>query len=233
MIRYISDQELYNQFRPALEFAYESSTTRLLHDFKRHGGGYGANPFRCTSSAPQGTTDLTRATSRACEACMDFAYAVVFGVSSDDDDFAGLTVKFNRGGRREQKVKRNLAGFLRTAVNNKARDLFRHIASRDGGLARIDANRVPGDLSPEVKEIVAILIEMLNNSFNIEGQGFTALIVYDGMDALAKVDATNPDLILLDVMLPKLDGFEVCRQIRAKSDVPIIMLTAKEEEDPA
>ena len=164
LIRYISDQELYNQFRPALEFAYESSTTRLLHDFKRHGGGYGANPFRCTSSAPQGTTDLTRATSRACEACMDFAYAVVFGVSSDDDDFAGLTVKFNRGGRREQKVKRNLAGFLRTAVNNKARDLFRHIASRDGGLARIDANRVPGDLSPEVKEIVAILIEKLNNS---------------------------------------------------------------------
>lgn len=54
LIRYISDQELYNQFRPALEFAYESSTTRLLHDFKRHGGGYGANPFRCTSSAPQG-----------------------------------------------------------------------------------------------------------------------------------------------------------------------------------
>ena len=66
--------------------------------------------------------------------------------------------------------------------------------------------------------------------FNIEGQGFTALTAYDGMDALAKVDANNPDLILLDVMLPKLDGFEVCRQIRAKSDVPIIMLTAKEEE---
>ena len=66
--------------------------------------------------------------------------------------------------------------------------------------------------------------------FNIEGQGFTALTAYDGMDALAKVDANNPDLILLDVMLPKLDGFEVCRQIRAKSDVPIIMLTAKEEK---
>ena len=164
LIRYVGDQGLYNQIRPSLEFAYESSATKQFHDFRRHGGGYGVNPFRCTSSAPQRTADLTRATSRACEACMDFAYAVVFGVSSDDDDFAGLTVKFNRGGRREQRVKRNLAGFLRTAVNNKARDLFRHIASRDGGLARIDANRVPGDLSPEVKEIVAILIEMLNNS---------------------------------------------------------------------
>lgn len=66
--------------------------------------------------------------------------------------------------------------------------------------------------------------------FNLESQGFLAITAYDGVDALAKVDANNPDLILLDVMLPKLDGFEVCRQVRAKSDVPIIMLTAKEEE---
>ncbi len=164
LIRYVSDQGLYNQIRLSLEFAYESSTTRRLHDFKRHGGGYGVNPFRCTSSAPQGTTDLTRATPRACEACMDFAYAVVFGVNSDDDDFAGLTVKLNRDGRRKQKAKRNLAGFFRTAVNNRAKDLFRHVTSRDGGLARIDADRVPGDLSPEVKEIVAMLVRMLDDS---------------------------------------------------------------------
>ena len=76
---------------------------------------------------------------------MDFAYAVVFGANSDDDDFSGLTVKLNRDGRRGQKAKRNLAGFFRTAVNNKAMDLFRHIASRNGGIARIDADRVPGD----------------------------------------------------------------------------------------
>ena len=164
LIRYVSDQGLYNQIRPALEFAYESSTTKQFHDFKRHGGGYGVNPFRCTSSAPQRTADLTRATSRACEACMDFAYAVVFGTNSDDDDFTGLAVKLNRDGRRGQKAKRNLAGFFRTAVNNKAMDLFRHIASRDGGIARIDADRVPGDLSPEAKEIVAMLVNKLNDS---------------------------------------------------------------------
>ena len=164
LIRYVSDQGLYNQIRPSLEFAYESSATKQFHDFRRHGGGYGVNPFRCTSSAPQRTADLTRATSQACEACMDFAYAVVFGVSSDDDDFAGLIVKLNRDGRRNQKAKRNLAGFFRTAVNNKAVDLFRHIASRDGGIARIDADRVPGDLSPEAKEIVAMLVNKLNDS---------------------------------------------------------------------
>ena len=89
---------------------------------------------------------------------MDFAYAVVFGANSDDDNFTGLTVKLNRDGRRNQKAKRNLAGFFRTAVNNKAMDLFRHIASRNGGIARIDADRVPGDLSPEAKEIVAMLV---------------------------------------------------------------------------
>ena len=164
LIRYVGDQGLYNQIRPSLEFAYESSATKQFHDFRRHGGGYGVNPFRCTSSAPQRTADLTRATSRACEACMDFAYAVVFGTNSDDDDFTGLIVKFNRDSRRNQKAKRNLAGFLRTAVNNKTKDLFRHIASRDGGIARIDADRVPGDLSPEVKEIVAMLVNKLNDS---------------------------------------------------------------------
>lgn len=163
LIRYTSDQEFYNQIRPMLEFAYESRTTRQFHDFRRHGGGYGVNPFRCTSSAPQGTIDLTRATSRACDACMDFAYAVVFGANSDDDEFAGLLVKFNRDGRRERKAKRNIAGFFRTAVNNKAQDLFRHITSRDGGIARIDADRVPGDLSPEAKEIVAMLVKKLND----------------------------------------------------------------------
>ena len=71
LIRYAGDQELYNQIRPSLEFAYESSATKQFHDFRRHGGGYGVNPFRCTSSAPQRTADLTRATSQACESCME------------------------------------------------------------------------------------------------------------------------------------------------------------------
>ena len=53
----------------------------------------------------------------------------------------------------------------------------------------------------------------------------------DGVEALERFEAGSPDLILLDVMMPRMDGFEACRHIRAKSGVPIIMLTAKSEEE--
>lgn len=53
----------------------------------------------------------------------------------------------------------------------------------------------------------------------------------DGVEALERFEAGSPDLVLLDVMMPRMDGFEVCRHIRAKSAVPIIMLTAKAEEE--
>lgn len=66
--------------------------------------------------------------------------------------------------------------------------------------------------------------------FNLEKEGFQIICSYDGQDALKKVFDEELDLILLDVMLPSLDGFQVCRQVREKSNVPIIMLTAKEEE---
>ena len=63
----------------------------------------------------------------------------------------------------------------------------------------------------------------------IEKDGFDALIAGNGNEAIAKFDSENPDLILLDIMLPGKDGWQVCREIRAKSNVPIIMLTAKGE----
>ncbi len=66
--------------------------------------------------------------------------------------------------------------------------------------------------------------------FNLEKEGFMVYTSYDGEDALVKQVSHDPDLILLDVMLPKLDGFTVCKKVREKSNVPIIMLTAKEEE---
>ena len=56
------------------------------------------------------------------------------------------------------------------------------------------------------------------------------LVATDGAAGLSLALEENPDLILLDVMLPKMDGFEVCRKIREKSSTPIIMLTAREEE---
>ena len=63
----------------------------------------------------------------------------------------------------------------------------------------------------------------------MEKEGFEASISNDGESALKKFDSFAPDLILLDIMLPGLDGWQVCREIRKKSSCPIIMLTAKGE----
>lgn len=63
----------------------------------------------------------------------------------------------------------------------------------------------------------------------IEKEGFTASMCYDGETAIEEFDRFAPDLMLLDIMLPGLDGWQVCREIRKKSDKPIIMLTAKGE----
>ncbi len=63
----------------------------------------------------------------------------------------------------------------------------------------------------------------------LEKEGYTTIIANDGMEAVEKFTSENPDLILLDVMMPKLDGWQVCREVRQKSNVPIIMITAKGE----
>ncbi len=66
--------------------------------------------------------------------------------------------------------------------------------------------------------------------FNLVKEGFEIETAYDGQDGLEKALAGKPDLILLDVMLPLLDGFQVCKKVRETNSVPILMLTAKEEE---
>lgn len=66
--------------------------------------------------------------------------------------------------------------------------------------------------------------------FNLEKEGFQVSQVYDGLEGLSMATAIEFDLILLDIMLPSMDGFEVCKKIREKSNVPIIMATAKSEE---
>lgn len=66
---------------------------------------------------------------------------------------------------------------------------------------------------------------------NLEHDGFQVISAYNGNDALEQVRTQLPDLVLLDVMMPDLDGFEVLKRIRAQSSVPVIMLTAKGEED--
>ncbi len=63
----------------------------------------------------------------------------------------------------------------------------------------------------------------------LEKEQYTVVIANDGNEAIAKFNSENPALILLDIMMPGLDGWQVCREIRKKSNVPIIMLTAKGE----
>ena len=67
-------------------------------------------------------------------------------------------------------------------------------------------------------------------SFNLRNEGFEVVVAFDGEQALEKFNESNPDLIILDLMLPKIEGLEVCREIRKTSTVPIIMLTAKDSE---
>ena len=68
-------------------------------------------------------------------------------------------------------------------------------------------------------------------SFNLSREGYDTLEAYDGKTGLQLALEQNPDLILLDLMLPEMNGFDVCRKLReAGSSVPILMLTAREEE---
>ncbi len=64
----------------------------------------------------------------------------------------------------------------------------------------------------------------------LEGSGFSVVEAYDGLSGLSVARRENPDLIVLDLMLPEMDGLDVCRRIRQESRVPIIMLTARVDE---
>jgi two-component system response regulator VicR len=67
-------------------------------------------------------------------------------------------------------------------------------------------------------------------AYNLKRANYDVMIARDGEEALARARQTQPDLIILDLMLPRLDGLEVCRALRHERDVPIIMLTARDSE---
>ncbi|MBQ9266874.1 MAG: response regulator transcription factor [Clostridia bacterium] len=71
------------------------------------------------------------------------------------------------------------------------------------------------------------IVDILN--YNLTKEGYKTVEAHDGEQAVSMAESEKPDLILLDVMLPKKDGFSVCREIRQNSNVPIIMVTAKED----
>jgi two-component system response regulator VicR len=72
------------------------------------------------------------------------------------------------------------------------------------------------------------IVEVL--SYNLRRASFTVITAYDGEQAVTLAQSEQPDLIILDLMLPKLDGIEVFRRVRRTSDVPVIMLTARDAE---
>lgn len=67
-------------------------------------------------------------------------------------------------------------------------------------------------------------------AYNLKKEGFNVICAEDGERALELFSSENPDLILLDIMMPKIDGYTVCKTIRQTSDVPIIMITARADE---
>ncbi len=98
----------------------------------------------------------------------------------------------------------------------------------------MENNQVHEKYEEEKKKILAVddessILDLLK--FNIEKEGFTFVSASDGEEGLQKVISETPDLVLLDVMLPKMDGLTVCRKIRQEGiNIPVIMLSARSEE---
>jgi DNA-binding response OmpR family regulator len=76
------------------------------------------------------------------------------------------------------------------------------------------------DDDPHIRELVHVFLH---------NDGFEVIEAADGVDALAKLDAAKADLAIIDVMMPKMDGWELCRELKATFDMPILMLTARAE----
>jgi DNA-binding response OmpR family regulator len=91
-------------------------------------------------------------------------------------------------------------------------------------------NKLRGDYMPNIliaddnKQITSILEQYAKK------EGFTPQVAFDGISAIELFKSIQPEIVLLDVMMPKMDGFEVCREIRKNSNVPVIMITARGED---
>lgn len=79
-------------------------------------------------------------------------------------------------------------------------------------------------IADDNRQITSILEEYAKN------EGFEVKVAFNGQEALRSFEKYNPDIVLLDVMMPEMDGFEVCREIRKQSTIPIIMITARGED---
>lgn len=124
---------------------------------------------------------------------------------------------------------------LRSSAHGRAvGDVWRCAGQRTGGRRRATRrftgrNVTMGVMKPRILVVDddAALAEML--TIVLRGEGFEPFVVGDGTQALAAVREIRPDLVLLDLMLPGMNGIDVCRVLRADSGVPIVMLTAKSD----
>ena len=96
------------------------------------------------------------------------------------------------------------------------------VESASGDNPRVDPLLLIVEDDPSLREVIRL---------GLEGEGFRTVTAEDGPGALLAFASHNPDLVLLDVMLPGLDGFAVCRELRKVSLVPIVMLTARTSTD--
>jgi len=85
----------------------------------------------------------------------------------------------------------------------------------------LDRNIIVADDNRDIAGLLSVYIER---------EGFNPIQAYDGKETIEKFKAYNPVLILLDIMMPEKDGFEVCREIRKESNVPVIMITSRSED---
>jgi DNA-binding response OmpR family regulator len=114
---------------------------------------------------------------------------------------------------------------MSTFISNPAAVIARRNTQ---SVSREDTYSSMNDLTVLVVDDEQNIVDVVSAYLNREG--FNVVTAADGEDALRKVAEHNPDLVVLDVMLPRLDGLEVCRRIRAAGNTPIIMLTARGEE---
>ena len=98
----------------------------------------------------------------------------------------------------------------------------KYIGDKGGAFMGIDNKRIL--IVDDEQPIVDILV------YNLQKEGYSTITANDGEEAIDKALTEKPDLILLDIMLPKVDGLTVCKKIRNTSNIPILMLTAKDEE---
>lgn len=168
-VEYVNEDEFYDRVRTLLDFAYRSKITRQLHSFRRHGGSCGVSPFSRPSSGPGGAEALGTGISTECPACADFAWNVVFGLVSRNEDTGavvttpGVIAKLNRRGRAPLPLVTNLAGYYRRTVERETTSMYRHLAGKAGDPTRMDAKRVPGGLPADAKEVVALLVNKLTD----------------------------------------------------------------------